>query len=68
MGRQSGIPDDHVGVSANISRISTLNLKDPDHYMASENVFDVAKKLGYWDGKEPFKFWKAIAERITPAN
>ena len=28
------IPDDHVGVSANISRISTLNLKDPDHYMA----------------------------------
>ncbi len=55
------IPDDHVGVSANISRISTLNLKDPDHYMASENVFDVAKKLGYWDGKEPFKFWKAYS-------
>lgn len=26
--------------------------------MASENVFDVAKKLGYWDGKEPFCFWK----------
>ena len=42
-------------------RISTLNLKDPDHYMASENVFDVAKKLGYWDGKEPFKFWKAYS-------
>ena len=29
--------------------------------MASENVFDVAKKLGYWDGKEPFKFWKAYS-------
>ncbi|WP_455672488.1 dipeptidase [Phocaeicola sp.] len=55
------IPDDHVGVSANISRISTLNLKDKDHYMASENVFDVAKRLGYWDGKEPFKFWKAYS-------
>lgn len=55
------IPDDHVGVSANISRISTLNLKDKDNYMASENVFDVAKKLGYWDGKEPFKFWKAYS-------
>ena len=53
------IPDDQVGVSANIPRISTLNLKDKDHYMASENVFDVAKKLGYWDGKETFKFWKA---------
>lgn len=55
------IPDDHVGVSANISRISTLDLKDKDHYMASDNVFDVAKKLGYWDGKEPFKFWKAYS-------
>ncbi|MCQ2237700.1 MAG: C69 family dipeptidase [Bacteroidaceae bacterium] len=53
------IPDDEVGVSANIPRISTLNLKDPDHYMASDNVFDVAKKLGYWDGKETFKFYKA---------
>ena len=55
------IPDDHVGVSANISRISTLDLKDKDRYMASENVFSVAKKMGFWDGKEPFKFWKAYS-------
>ncbi len=55
------IPDEHVGVSANISRIGTLDLKDKDRYMASENVFDVAKELGYWDGKEPFKFWKAYS-------
>lgn len=55
------IPDDHVGVSANISRISTLNLKDKDRYMASDNVFEAAKRLGYWDGKEPFKFWKAYS-------
>lgn len=53
------IPDDHVGVSANIPRIGTLDLKDTDRYMASENVFEVARRLGYWDGKEPFKFWKA---------
>ena len=39
------IPDDEIAVSANISRISTLNLKDKDRYMASENVFDVAKIL-----------------------
>lgn len=55
------IPDDHVGVSANISRIGTLDLKDKDHYMASDNVFSVAKDLGYWDGKDPFKFWKAYS-------
>lgn len=55
------IPDDHVGVSANIPRISTLNLKDKDNYMASANVYDVAKRMGWWDGKEPFKFWKAYS-------
>lgn len=55
------IPDDEVGVSANISRIGTLNLKDKDNYMASGNVFEVARKLGFWDGKEPFKFWKAYS-------
>lgn len=55
------IPDDHVGVSANISRISKLNLDDKENYMASSNVKDVAKRLGFWDGKEPFRFWKAYA-------
>ena len=26
-----------------------------------DNVFQVAKDLGYWDGKETFKFWKAYS-------
>jgi len=55
------IPDDEVAVSANISRIGVLDLSDPDHYMASDNVFDVARKLKLWDGKEPFCFWKAYS-------
>lgn len=55
------IPDDQVGISANIPRIAEINLKDPDHYMASENVFKVAQDNGWWDPKsgEPFKWWKA---------
>lgn len=55
------IPDDQVGISANIPRISQLNLKDPNNYMASDNVFKVAEEMGWWDPKkgEPFKFWKA---------
>lgn len=55
------IPDDHVGVSANIPRISTIDLKKPDYYMASDNVLSLAQEYGYWDPKsgEPFKFWKA---------
>ena len=53
------IPEDHVGVSANIPRISEVNIKDKENVMASENVFSVAKKRGYWDGKSKFTFWKA---------
>lgn len=53
------IPDNHIGVSANIPRISKIDIKDKDNCMASANVFDVAKRLGYWDGKSDFSFWKA---------
>ncbi len=55
------IPDDEIAVSANISRISRLDLADADRYMASDNVFDVAKKLKLWDGKEEFSFWKVYS-------
>jgi dipeptidase len=59
------IPDDNIGVSANIPRISEINIKDPDHYMASENVFSLAKEMGWWDPAKggPFKFWKAYSGR-----
>ena len=59
------IPDDHVGVSANIPRISTLDLDDPDHYMASDNVHSLAEEMGYWkrDSGEEFKWWKAYSGR-----
>ena len=36
------IPDDHVGVNANAARILEIDLDDTDHFMASENIFDVA--------------------------
>ena len=55
------IPDDHIAVSANISRIGTIDLQDKDHFMASDNVFEVAKKMGFWDGKDEFSFWKAYS-------
>ena len=53
------IPDDHVGVSANIARISRIDTKDTANCMASANVFEVAKRMGFWDGKKPFRFWEA---------
>lgn len=59
------IPDDHVGISANIPRIAEIDLKNPDRYMASENVFQLAQDMGWWDPKsgKPFKFWEAYNGR-----
>jgi dipeptidase len=54
------IPDDNVGVCANIPRISNIDLRNPDFFLYSTGLQNVAKKLGYWDGKEPLKFWKII--------
>lgn len=54
------IPDENVGICANIPRISTIDFKNHDYFMYSSDLQNVAKKLGYWDGKEPLKFWKVI--------
>ena len=53
------IPDDHVGVSANIPRIGKIDRKDKD-MMASANVEQVALENGLWDGKGTFVFWKSF--------
>ena len=53
------IPDDEVGVSANIARIGKLERKSKDFY-CSDNCEAVAKKYGLWDGKGDFVFWKAF--------
>jgi dipeptidase len=57
------IPDDHVGVSANIPRISTIDFNNPNLFLYSTDLQKVAKKLGYWDGKGPLKFWKIISPK-----
>lgn len=54
------IPDENIGICANIPRISVIDFKNHDLFMCSTDLQNVAKKLGYWDGKEPLKFWKVI--------
>lgn len=55
------VPDDHVAVNANASTIREINLKDKDYFMASDNVYSLAKENGWWDGKETFRFAYAYA-------
>ena len=42
------IPDGEVGCSANRSRIGAVDVNDPDHFLASTNIFSFARELGLW--------------------
>lgn len=56
------VPDDHISVGANGSRIREINLDDPDYFMASENVFQVAIDSGWWNPENgPFEFCYAYS-------
>lgn len=50
------VPDEHISVNANASTIKEIDLKNKDYFMASENIFSVAKENGYWNEDEPFRF------------
>ncbi|MDD4141921.1 MAG: C69 family dipeptidase [Bacteroidales bacterium] len=54
------VPDDHVAVSCNIPRIGKLERKDKDNFICSDNIEEVAKKYGLWDGKGDLIWWKVF--------
>lgn len=54
------VPDDEVAVSCNVARIGKINRKDKDHFLCSDNIEEVAKKYGLWDGEGDFIWWKAF--------
>uniref|UniRef100_A0A7S1IXI8 Dipeptidase n=1 Tax=Eutreptiella gymnastica TaxID=73025 RepID=A0A7S1IXI8_9EUGL len=66
------VPDGHIAAIANTFTIRTMDLKDKDHYLASDNVHSFAKKMGWWDGRREFDFTAAYAfadkseERMLP--
>jgi len=57
------VPDDQVSICANGSRIRQLDVNQPDHFLASENIFDVAIENGWWDSEsgKAFEFCYAYA-------
>ncbi len=46
------VPDDHISVNANGSSIKQIDLSKPDYFMASENVFTMAKDSGWWNEQD----------------
>jgi len=57
------VPDDHVSVCPNESRIGEIDLKNKDYFMASPNVISHAIEHGYYDPKsgKPFNWKKAYS-------
>jgi len=56
------VPDDHVAVNANASTIKEIDLKNSDYFLASDNIFSVAKENGWWNEDDgPFMFCYAYA-------
>jgi dipeptidase len=51
------VPDGHVSVNANASRIGEVDRENPEYFMASENLTRVAQDSGWWDPSDgPFRF------------
>jgi dipeptidase len=64
------VPDDHVSVNANGSRIREIDLSKPDYFMASENYKSRAIELGLYDPNsgKPFEFCYVYASRESLAT
>ncbi len=55
------VPDDHISVNANASTIKEIDLDNEDYFMASDNIYEVAKENGWWNEDETFRFCYAYA-------
>jgi dipeptidase len=57
------VPDEHISVNANASTIKEIDLDQPDYFMASENIYEVARENNWWneDRDGPFRFCYAYA-------
>lgn len=64
------VPDDHISVNANGSRIREIDLSKPDYFMASENYKSRAIELGLYDPNsgKPFEFCYVYASRKSMAT
>ncbi|OQS05700.1 peptidase [Thraustotheca clavata] len=52
------VPSNHIAVIANAFVIHAVNLTDSDSFLGSSNLYDVAKRNNFWDGKTMFDFTK----------
>lgn len=57
------VPDDHIAVNCNASTIKEIDLSNSDYFMASENIFEIAKQNKWWNEGETFSFCHVYAPK-----
>ncbi|MFC2103437.1 dipeptidase [Bacteroidota bacterium] len=63
------VPDEHIYIAANGSRIRKIQKDNPDYFMYSENIFDVAQEFGLWDPSQgELEFCYAYDDRNSLAT
>ncbi len=56
------VPDNHISVNANASRIRKIDPENGTYFLASKNIYTVAQDSGWWDPSlGPFEFCYAYA-------
>jgi dipeptidase len=63
------VPDDHVSVCPNESRIGEIDLENPKDFLASSNVVSLAVEMGFYDpqGGRPFNWKRAYSPQDQSA-
>jgi dipeptidase len=61
------VPDEHVTVAANASRVRQVDCDDSDTFMCSDNIISRAVELGLYDpdSGQPFEFCYAYSHRSS---
>lgn len=55
------VPDDHIAVVPNTSRIAEINIEDADHFMVCDNYIDTAIELELYDPDGDASFvWRDV--------
>jgi len=64
------VPDDHVSVCPNESRIGEIDLENPDYFMASPNAVSYAVENGFYDPEsgKPFSWKRAYSPSMGKAS
>lgn len=50
------VPDGHAAAAPNVFVVRDVDCADAKNFICSPNMFDVAKRLGWWDGHSAFDF------------